>query len=62
MKDEECGLHGYTWAVGTSVCGRDVVTFTDPHASIPNPHDWTHVGVARDLHLPDGQYYVTVQV
>ena len=62
LKDEECGIHGYTWAVGTKICGSDVVSFRNPHAHLPDRHDWTNTGLARDLHLPDGQYYVTVQV
>ncbi|KAL8573311.1 hypothetical protein ACOMHN_032773 [Nucella lapillus] len=61
FKDQECGLHGYAWSVGRSVCGKDVVSFVDPHASIPNPWDWTHTGLAKGLHLPDGPYYVSVQ-
>ncbi|XP_070206105.1 uncharacterized protein [Littorina saxatilis] len=61
FKDAECGIHGYTWSVGTTLCGTDVVSFVDPHASIPNPNDWTYTGLARDLQLPNGAYYVTVQ-
>ncbi|KAK7496779.1 hypothetical protein BaRGS_00011988 [Batillaria attramentaria] len=61
FKDEECGIHGYTFAVGTTVCGSDVVSFRDPHTSIHNPDDWTHTGVVKDIHLSDGSYYVTVQ-
>ena len=62
FKDEECGIHGYTWSVGTTVCGTDVVSFVDPHSTIHNPDDWTYTGLAKDLHLADGAYYVTVQV
>nr|KAG5704401.1 hypothetical protein BaRGS_031107 [Batillaria attramentaria] len=61
FKDEECGIHGYTWAVGTTVCGTDVASFRDPHTSIPNPDDWTYTGLVKDLHLQDGRYYTTVQ-
>ncbi|KAK7493720.1 hypothetical protein BaRGS_00015049 [Batillaria attramentaria] len=61
FKDEECGIHGYAWSVGTTVCGSDVASFRDPHASIHNPSDWTNVGLVKDLVLPNGQYYVTVQ-
>ncbi|KAK7113965.1 hypothetical protein V1264_000110 [Littorina saxatilis] len=59
--DRECGIHGYAWAVGTSICGSDVSNFTDPHVTHSNAEDWTHVGVAKDLHLAEGPYYVTVQ-
>ncbi|XP_076452271.1 uncharacterized protein LOC143287914 [Babylonia areolata] len=61
FKDEECGIVGYAWSVGRSVCGSEVVSFVDPHANIHNPDDWTYTGLAKDLHLPDGAYYVTVQ-
>ncbi|KAK7496780.1 hypothetical protein BaRGS_00011989, partial [Batillaria attramentaria] len=61
FKDEECGIHGYTFAVGSTVCGTDVASFRDPHAHIHNPDDWHYTGLAKDLHLADGQYYVTVQ-
>ena len=60
--DEECGVHGYTWTVGTTVCGSNVVSFVDPHASVPNPHDWSYTGLAKDLHLSERKYFVTVQV
>ena len=62
FKDGECGIHGYTWAVGTSVCSSDVSNFTDPHVTHPNPQDWTHLGLAKHLHLAEGPYFVTVQV
>ncbi|KAK7460764.1 hypothetical protein BaRGS_00038811, partial [Batillaria attramentaria] len=61
FKDEECGIHGYTFSVGSTVCGTDIADFTDPHASIRNPDDWTNTGVAKHVFLDDGQYYVTVQ-
>lgn len=61
FKDEECGIYGYAWSVGTRVCGTDVAVFVDPHSSIRNRDDWTYTGLSKDLHLPDGQYYVTVQ-
>ena len=62
FKDEECGIYGYAWSVGTTVCGTDVATFVDPHSTIHNRDDWTYTGLAKGLHLPDGPYYVTVQV
>ena len=55
-------MHGYTWAVGTTVCGTDVVSFVDPHASVRNPDDWSYTGLVKDLSLAEGQYFVTVQV
>ena len=60
FKDEECGIYGYAWSVGTTVCGTDVATFVDPHSTIHNRDDWTYTGLAKGLHLPDGPYYVTV--
>nr|KAG5706426.1 hypothetical protein BaRGS_032819 [Batillaria attramentaria] len=61
FKDEECGIYGYAFAVGSTACGSDVASFRDPHASIHNPDDWHHSGLVKDLHLADGPYYVTVQ-
>ena len=60
--DGECGIHGYTWALGTSVCGSDVSDFVDPHTTLPNAEDWPNVGIAKGLDLAEGPYYVTVQV
>ena len=48
--------------MGTAVCGTDVARFVDPHTTIHNPDDWTYSGLAKELHLTDGPYYVTVQV
>nr|KAG5689777.1 hypothetical protein BaRGS_011578 [Batillaria attramentaria] len=39
----------------------DIADFTDPHASIENPNDWTNTGLVKNLHLPDGEYHVTAQ-
>ena len=62
FNDGECGIHGYAWAVGTSVCSSDISNFTDPHVTHPHPQDWTHLGLAKHLHLAEGPYFVTVQV
>ncbi|XP_046568758.1 uncharacterized protein LOC124277142 [Haliotis rubra] len=59
--DDESGIWGYTWAAGTSVCGSDVVKFTDPHAQLQTRQDWTYTGLGKNLHLADGQYYITFQ-
>ncbi|XP_046375524.2 uncharacterized protein LOC124148470 [Haliotis rufescens] len=59
--DDESGIWGYTWAAGTSVCGSDVVNFTDPHAQLQTRQDWTYTGLGKNLHLADGQYYITFQ-
>jgi hypothetical protein len=60
--DDECGLSGYTWAVGSKMCDDDIVAFTDPHSAHPDPRDWTHTGFAKGLQLNEGAYFVTVQV
>nr|XP_006817093.1 PREDICTED: uncharacterized protein LOC100376421 [Saccoglossus kowalevskii] len=52
--DDETGILGYTWAVGTDVCQEDIHPHTDPH-------EWTNKGIAHSLSLPDGFYYVTVR-
>ncbi|KAK3083736.1 hypothetical protein FSP39_002337 [Pinctada imbricata] len=59
--DEESGIFAYTWAVGRTVCGTDIVSFRDPHALLFSPKYWTYSGYKKDLHLEDGKYYVTVQ-
>ncbi|KAL3857351.1 hypothetical protein ACJMK2_012027 [Sinanodonta woodiana] len=59
--DEESGIYGFTWASGTNVCGTNILKYTDPHAHLSSSKFWTYSGYATDLHLPDGQYYVTIQ-
>ncbi|KAK3589126.1 hypothetical protein CHS0354_017092 [Potamilus streckersoni] len=59
--DEESGIYGFTWASGTKVCGTNILQYTDPHAHLSSSKFWTYSGYAKDLHLPDGQYYVTIQ-
>ena len=62
FNDGECGIYGYTFAVGTTVCGNEISDFVDPHAALSHQDDWSHVGLAKDLHLAEGSYFVTVQV
>ncbi|XP_013400528.1 uncharacterized protein LOC106166497 [Lingula anatina] len=59
--DNETGIWGYTWAAGSTVCGTDVQPYDDPHSHLSGKSFWTHNGLAKHLHLPDGSYYVTVQ-
>ncbi|XP_070573546.1 uncharacterized protein [Ptychodera flava] len=62
--DDETGIFGYSWAVGTSPCMEDVVTHNDPHSHIVNEKEWTHRGSTRNFKvpiLPDGRYYITVR-
>ncbi|KAK2165039.1 hypothetical protein NP493_1368g00012 [Ridgeia piscesae] len=61
IHDHETGMLMYTWAVGTSPCGDDIVTHNDPHEHIASASEWTNVGLAFPLNLPDGKYYVTVR-
>ena len=50
--DNETGILTYTWAVGTSPCGDDIVTHNDPHEHIASASEWTNVGLAFGLNLP----------
>ena len=59
--DDETDIWGYTWSIGTYVCGEDVYPFEDPHAHLAGKFYWTNQGSATNLLLPDGQYYITVQ-
>ncbi|KAI0241220.1 hypothetical protein LSAT2_032838 [Lamellibrachia satsuma] len=59
--DNETGMLMYTWAVGTSPCGGDVVPHNDPHEHLASASEWTNIGVAFPLNLPDNKYYVTVR-
>ena len=51
MADNETGILVYTWAVGRSRCGDDVMEYTDPHSHILDQNDWTNVGTAYPLEL-----------
>ena len=50
--DNETGMLMYTWAVGTSLCGGDVVPHNDPHEHLASASEWTNIGVAFPLRLP----------
>jgi hypothetical protein len=60
--DPESDIWGYTFAVGRNVCGSDVTGgFRDPQPDNPHPDPWTVTGIAKDVEMEDGDYYVTVQ-
>ena len=59
--DNETGIWGYTWAVGTEPCEANVSPFDDPHSHLADNSYWTYQGFANDLSMPDGKYYITVQ-
>ncbi|KAK7498950.1 hypothetical protein BaRGS_00009759 [Batillaria attramentaria] len=61
FRDMECGIYKFLWAVGISMCGTEISNFTDPHVTMLHPDDWTHLGLAKGLHLAEGNHYVTVQ-
>ena len=48
----ETGMLMYTWAVGTSPCGGDIVPHNDPHEHLASASDLTNIGVAFPLNLP----------
>ena len=52
IHDNETGILMYTWAVGTSPCGDDIVSHNDPHEHIASVSEWTNVGLAFPLNLP----------
>ena len=49
--DDESGIYGYMWAVGTDVCRNDVVDFQDPHAYLQSSDHWTFSGYQKELNL-----------
>eukprot|EP00058_Branchiostoma_floridae_P000530 XP_002586018.1 hypothetical protein BRAFLDRAFT_110184 [Branchiostoma floridae] len=59
--DNETGIHGYSWTVGTTPCQEDVHPHIDPHAHLFDVSEWTHEGIASPLFLEDGKYHVTVR-
>ena len=59
--DNETGIWGYTWAIGSAKCLDDVHNYVDPHDHLSHQSQWNYQGFANDLSLPDGKYYVTVQ-
>ena len=52
IHDNETGILMYTWTVGTTVCGTDVVQYNDPHEHLASASQWTNIGVAFPLKLP----------
>ena len=61
FRDNETGIWGYTWAVGSEICSPDIHPFEDPHSHLADDSYWTYQGFANDLNLNDGPYYITVQ-
>ncbi|XP_078578634.1 uncharacterized protein LOC144863382 [Branchiostoma floridae x Branchiostoma japonicum] len=59
--DNETGIFGYTWTVGTTPCQEDIHPHKDPHSHLFDESEWTHTGIADGLDLPDGIYHVTVR-
>ncbi|CAH1249045.1 SELE [Branchiostoma lanceolatum] len=61
FKDNETGIFGYTWSVGTTRCEDNIHPHRDPHAHLFDESEWTHTGIAHPLDLEDGKYYVNVR-
>ncbi|KAK3788402.1 hypothetical protein RRG08_044436, partial [Elysia crispata] len=67
IHDDESGLRGFSFAVGTSVCGDDIHPFHDPYKHLTPQDDdsqWSGIGVVElpeGEKLPDGRYYVTIR-
>ncbi|XP_070574642.1 uncharacterized protein [Ptychodera flava] len=62
--DDETGIFGYTWTVGTEPCLDNIHPHKDPHSHLFDESEWTHIGIAYPLpvpYLPDGRYHVTVR-
>ncbi|XP_078575736.1 uncharacterized protein LOC144861641 [Branchiostoma floridae x Branchiostoma japonicum] len=59
--DNETGIFGYTWTVGTYHCQNDVHPHKDPHSHLYGEDEWTHQGLAYPLELDDGFYHVSVR-
>ncbi|KAJ8312545.1 hypothetical protein KUTeg_009918 [Tegillarca granosa] len=59
--DNETGIWGYTWALGRSICGTNVVAYTDPHEHLSSRKYWTNSGYVKGIYMEDGPYYATVQ-
>ncbi|XP_078660674.1 uncharacterized protein LOC144905141 [Branchiostoma floridae x Branchiostoma belcheri] len=59
--DNETGIYGYTWSVGTEKCLENIHPHKDPHAHLFDESEWTHTGLAHPLDLEDGLYYVSVR-
>ncbi|KAI8510725.1 hypothetical protein Bbelb_116410, partial [Branchiostoma belcheri] len=50
--DNETGIFGYTWTVGTTPCQEDIHPHKDPHSHLFDESEWTHTGIADGLDLP----------
>ncbi|XP_078585864.1 uncharacterized protein LOC144867675 [Branchiostoma floridae x Branchiostoma japonicum] len=59
--DNETGIFGYTWTVGTDHCFDDIHPHKDPHAHLYDEDEWTHQSLAYPLDLEDGPYHVSVR-
>ena len=61
--DDESGIMGYAWCIGTDIGSCDVLPFEDPHRLLPSRETWTNSALAvLDPNLQDGDYYITVRV
>ncbi|XP_072034301.1 uncharacterized protein [Amphiura filiformis] len=59
--DNETGIFGYTWSVGSSICGDDISAHMDPHSHLFDESEWNHNGIVDGVYLEDGQYFITVR-
>ena len=60
--DDESGIRGYAWCIGTSIGSCDILPFEDPHTFLLSTSLWTNSAVAAFTNrLPDDEYFVTVQ-
>ena len=60
--DDETGIRGYAWCIGSSLGSCDILPFEDPHSPLFSTSLWTNSAVASFAErLLDGEYFVTVQ-
>ncbi|XP_070573717.1 uncharacterized protein [Ptychodera flava] len=62
--DDETGIYGYTWTIGSEACLEDVHPHKDPHSHFFDESEWTHIGLANNFDEPeleDGPYHITVR-
>ncbi|XP_070573761.1 uncharacterized protein [Ptychodera flava] len=62
--DDETGIYGYTWTIGSEACLEDVHPHKDPHSHFFDESEWTHIGLANEFDEPeleDGPYHITVR-
>ena len=63
LEDLQSGVFVYRWWVGSELGNDDVIAPTDPHMYLTGGQSaWTNMGLATDLDLEDGTYYISVQV